>query len=72
VKFELPPSGTRGSEVPKAVRPLLRVMSGVGNVPFRLGLKIQVVRPFDDSGRRREGQETILARFPTRTGLTHG
>jgi len=37
----LPPGGTRGAEFPKALRPLMKAMGGIGSLMFRFGAKVQ-------------------------------
>lgn len=39
--FELPPKGTRGVEMPRFLRPVIRATSGMSEVMFRLGMKVQ-------------------------------
>ena len=63
----LPPGGTRGVELPRAVRPLVRAMMWTGGLMFRLGVKVQG-RPLlrlstvgTRSGLRREA---VLGWFP--------
>jgi deazaflavin-dependent oxidoreductase (nitroreductase family) len=41
MSIELPPSGTRGAEIPKAIRPLIKAMMGTGTLMFRFGAKVQ-------------------------------
>ena len=64
--LDLPPSGTRGAEVPKILRPMMRGMSGVGKLMMRFGVKIQgqplllLVTTGAKTGIRRE---TVLGLF---------
>jgi deazaflavin-dependent oxidoreductase (nitroreductase family) len=58
--IDLPPSGSRGAEFPKALRPLVKGMGWVGSLMFRFGAKVQG-RPLlrlttkgAKSGKRRE------------------
>jgi deazaflavin-dependent oxidoreductase (nitroreductase family) len=39
--FALPPSGTRGTDVPSFLRPLMRAMGGVQDLMFHTGVKVQ-------------------------------
>ncbi|HEX6301221.1 MAG TPA: nitroreductase family deazaflavin-dependent oxidoreductase [Acidimicrobiia bacterium] len=57
---DLPPSGMRGAEFPKALRSLMKAMRWIGNLMFRFGAKVQG-RPLlrlttkgAKSGKRRE------------------
>jgi len=65
--LELPPRGTRGTEFPKALRPLMKAMGWMGNLMMRFGAKVQG-RPLlrlrttgAKSGKRRD---TVLGWFP--------
>jgi deazaflavin-dependent oxidoreductase (nitroreductase family) len=67
VTIELPPSGTRGVEIPQAVRPLIRAMSWTGSLMFRLGVKIQgrpLVRLTTVGARTGKTRHTVLGSFP--------
>jgi deazaflavin-dependent oxidoreductase (nitroreductase family) len=41
VAIELPPRGTRGVEIPKPARFLMKAFSGAGSLMFRFGMKVQ-------------------------------
>ncbi|MEX0864405.1 MAG: nitroreductase family deazaflavin-dependent oxidoreductase [Acidimicrobiia bacterium] len=65
--MKLPPGGTRGAEVPKVLRPILKAMMGTGNVMFGLGLKIQgrpLLRLHTVGAQTGEHRRAILACFP--------
>ena len=65
--LELPPSGSRGVEIPRPIRPLLKAMSGIGDLMFRLGVKIQgrpLVRLETVGARSGKQRATVLGSFP--------
>ncbi|MGA7281433.1 MAG: nitroreductase/quinone reductase family protein [Acidimicrobiia bacterium] len=67
MKLVLPPVGTRGVEIPKAVRPLVRAMSWTGRLMFRVGMKIQgrpLLRLITVGARSGKRRETVLGWFP--------
>lgn len=73
--LELPPSGTRGAEVPKAVRSLMKSMGWAGKLMQRFGVKIQgrpVMRLITSGARSRKRRETVLGGFRQRLGPSHG
>ena len=66
-EFELPPSGTRGAEIPGFVRPLLRMMTWVGDVMFRLRFKVQgrpLLRLTTVGARSGKRRKSVLGWFP--------
>lgn len=68
MKLSLPPSGTRGVELPRLVRPILRAMMSVGTPLFRLGIKVQgrpLLRLGTLGARTGERRTTILSWFPS-------
>ena len=65
--LELPPSGTRGAELPKVLRPLVRAMMGTGRLMFRFGAKVQgrpLLRLRTVGARTGKGREAVLGWFP--------
>ena len=65
--FELPPRGTYGPEIPRALRPLLRAGSGIGNLMFRLGLKVQgrpLLKLTTVGARTGKSRHAVLGWFP--------
>jgi deazaflavin-dependent oxidoreductase (nitroreductase family) len=65
--IDLPPSGTRGVELPKAIRPLVRAMMWTGGPMFRLGLKVQgrpLLRLITVGARSGKRREAVLGWFP--------
>ena len=68
--LDLPPSGTRGAELPKAVRPVLKAMMGTGGLMFRLGMKIQgrpLLRLSTVGARSGKRRMAVLGWFPDGT-----
>lgn len=66
-EIKLPPSGTRGSEVPGFVRPLLRAMTWTGDVMFRVGMKVQgrpLLRLSTVGARSGKRRKSVLGWFP--------
>lgn len=66
-ELELPPSGTRGSEIPKPIRPLLRAMAPIGSLMFRLGARVQgrpLLRLGTVGARTGKRRQVVLGRFP--------
>jgi deazaflavin-dependent oxidoreductase (nitroreductase family) len=64
--FDLPPSGTRGVELPKAIRPLIKSMGWIGSLMFRLGLKVQgrpLLRLTTKGAKSGKRRETVLGWF---------
>jgi deazaflavin-dependent oxidoreductase (nitroreductase family) len=64
---DLTPSGTRGTEVPKALRPLLKSMGWIGTLMFRFGAKIQgrpLLRLTTKGAKSGKPRETVLGSFP--------
>ncbi|HEX9863703.1 MAG TPA: nitroreductase family deazaflavin-dependent oxidoreductase [Acidimicrobiia bacterium] len=64
--IDLPPSGSRGAEFPKALRPLMKAMGWVGSLMFRLGAKIQgrpLLRLTTKGAKSGKRRETVLAWF---------
>ena len=68
MELSLPPAGSRGVELPRLVRPIVRALMGVGKPLFRLGLKVQG-RPLllleTLGARTRQRRTTILSWFPS-------
>lgn len=68
MELSLPPAGSRGVELPRLVRPIVRALMGVGKPLFRLGLKVQG-RPLlllETLGARTgQRRTTILGWFPS-------
>lgn len=64
--LDLPPSGTRGAEFPKALRPLMKGMGFVGSLMMRLGVKVQgrpLLRLITIGARSGERRKTVLGWF---------
>lgn len=64
---ELPPTGTRGAELPKVLRPLIKAMMGTGGLMFRLGAKVQgrpLLRLSTVGARSGKRREAVLGWFP--------
>lgn len=64
---ELPPSGTRGREMPRPFRPLMKGMGWVGSLMMRFGSKVQgrpLLRLLTVGARSAKTRETILGYFP--------
>jgi deazaflavin-dependent oxidoreductase (nitroreductase family) len=62
----LTPSGTRGVEFPKALRPLMKSMGWIGSLMFRFGAKIQgrpLLRLTTKGAKSGTRRETVLAWF---------
>lgn len=67
MEIELPPSGTRGAEVPAFIRPILRAMMGTGDIMFRRGWKVQgrpLLRLTTIGARTGQPRASILGWFP--------
>ncbi len=65
--LDLPPSGTRGVEIPRALRPLVKAMSGIGTLMWRFGAKVQgrpLLRLTTIGAKSGERRRTVLAWFP--------
>lgn len=65
--LELPPRGTYGPEIPRALRPLLRAGSGLATLMFRLGLKVQgrpLLRLTTVGARTGKTRHAVLGWFP--------
>lgn len=65
--FELPPGGTKGVEVPKVIRPIMKAMMWTGDVMFRLGVKVQgrpLLRLTTVGARSGRERRAVLAWFP--------
>lgn len=66
-EIELPPSGTRGTEVPRPIRPLLRLLMGTGDLMFRVGIKVQgrpLLRLKTIGARTGKPRPAVLGWFP--------
>ena len=64
--LDLPPSGTRGAEIPGFLRPMMRAMGGVGNLMVRFGVKVQgqpLLRLVTTGARTGRRRETVLGWF---------
>jgi deazaflavin-dependent oxidoreductase (nitroreductase family) len=67
VSIELPPAGTKGTEIPKALRPLIKAMMGTGNLMFRFGAKVQgrpLLKLTTVGARTGKQREVVLGWFP--------
>lgn len=65
--LELPSRGTRGVELPKALRPLVRAMMGAGRLMFRVGLKVQgrpLLRLLTGGALSGKQREAVVGWFP--------
>lgn len=63
----LPPRGTRGAEIPKWVVTILKPLSGLEDVMFRRGIKVQkrpLLKLFSTGARTGERRVTFLGWFP--------
>lgn len=63
----LPPTGTRGAEFPKALRPILKGMGWMGSLMVRFGMKVQgrpLLRLITSGARSGRRRETVLGWFP--------
>jgi deazaflavin-dependent oxidoreductase (nitroreductase family) len=63
---DLPPSGTRGVELPRAIRWLIKSMGWIGSLMFRLGAKVQgrpLLRLTTKGARSGKRRETVLGWF---------
>lgn len=66
-EIELPAKGTRGVEIPKIVRTLVKSMSFVGDAMFRLGVKVQgrpLLRLTTVGARTGKVRSSVLGWFP--------
>ena len=64
--LDLPPGGTRGSEIPKAMRPLMRAMRWMEGLKVRFGAKVQgrpLLRLTTIGARSGARRETVLGWF---------
>ena len=71
MEIELPPSGTRGIEMPGFIRPIIKAMMGTGDIMFRRGWKIQgrpLLRLTTIGARTGRPRQTILGWFPDDQG----
>ena len=67
MEIELPPSGTRGVEIPAFIRPILKATMGTGNIMFRRGWKVQgrpLLRLTTVGARTGKQRHTVLGWFP--------
>ena len=67
MSIELPPAGTKGAEIPKALRPLIKAMMGTGTLMFRFGAKVQgrpLLRLTTVGARTGKQREAVLGWFP--------
>lgn len=63
----LPPRGTRGAEIPGWVMAMLKPLSGLEEVMFRRGIKVQkrpLLKLFTIGARSGERRQTFLGWFP--------
>ena len=63
---DLPPGGTRGAEVPKALRPLIKAMGWTGSLMFRSGAKVQgrpLLRLTTKGAKSGKRRQTVLGWF---------
>lgn len=70
MSLQLPPSGTYGAEMPKFVRQVMRMMSGMGTLMFRFGVKVQgrpLLRLTTVGARSGKERSTVLGWFPDDT-----
>ncbi|HEU4320534.1 MAG TPA: nitroreductase/quinone reductase family protein [Acidimicrobiia bacterium] len=69
--LELPPGGTRGAEIPGVLRPMMRAMSGIGNLMMRFGVKIQgrpLLRLITIGAKTGQRRESVLGWFEDPSG----
>lgn len=69
----LPPGGTRGTELPRVLRPIVRAMMGTGGLMFRLGVRVQgrpLLRLSTVGARSGKRRETVLGWFPSQPDRT--
>lgn len=67
MSLELPPRGTKGAELPKPLRPIIKAMSGTGELFRRSGMKVQgrpLARLNTVGARSGKSRSVVLATFP--------
>ena len=68
--LELPPGGTRGTEIPGPLRPLVRLMNPMGNLMVRFGVKVQrqpLLRLRTTGARTGKRRSVVLGFFPDKS-----
>jgi deazaflavin-dependent oxidoreductase (nitroreductase family) len=68
LKLALSPRGTRGVELPRVVRPVVKALGSIGGLMFRLGVKIQgrpLLRLTNVGARTGKSRRTVLGWFPS-------